>query len=104
MYIYKSGISVLTAVVMKKDIVWYTTPSSPLKVNHVAEEHVASRSISHARALVVTCFMMVIETSLHYWTAKEVLSSMYTGPDLRMWGPNGNKNMEAPISNNKFGL
>jgi hypothetical protein len=25
-------------------------------------------------------------------------------PDIKMWGPRGNQNVEAPISNNKFRL
>jgi hypothetical protein len=26
----------------------------------------------------------------------------YSGPDLQLWGPRGNKNVETPASNNKF--
>jgi hypothetical protein len=40
--IFIVGFEVLTAMVVKSCIFWYTTSYSPLKVSDVSEDHVAS--------------------------------------------------------------
>jgi hypothetical protein len=38
------------------------------------------------------------------FSSQSVSSQMNPGPDLQLWGPRGNENLEAPFSNNKFRL
>jgi hypothetical protein len=68
------GFEVLTMVVLKSSVFWDIKPCSPLKVNHVSEEHVACISRVKKQVKQETCMKLAASKALTFNELHNVLS------------------------------